>query len=188
MRPMTLSLPSRNPKKSSTTALASAKPAAIKAIFAIKGANAASKSVSAPVNSFDQSAPSPSSLKKSPTGPNASLIQSSSRFPAFHTRSKAVPIPSMILPIPSRIHSLFSEIQPLNVATSRSACGNAASAIVVAIPRIMVVIWTTCALNSDARFTVSGGMIAPTSCASALSLAMPSAPCRSSSTVSGESP
>ena len=158
------------------------------AIFAIKGANAASKSVSAPVNSFDQSAPSPSSLKKSPTGPNASLIQSSSRFPAFHTRSKAVPIPSMILPMPSRIHSLFSEIQPLNVATSRSACGNAASAIVVALPRIMVVIWTTCALNSDARFTVSGGMIAPTSCASALSLAMPSAPCRSSNTVSGESP
>ncbi|WP_302552323.1 hypothetical protein [Bilophila sp.] len=58
----------------------------------------------------------------------------------------------------------------------------------VAIPRIMAVIWVTCTLKSDARFTVSGGMIAPTSCASALSLATPSAPYRSSSTVSGESP
>lgn len=30
-------------------------------------------------------------------------------------------MPSMIFPMPSRIHSLFSEIQPLNVATSRSS-------------------------------------------------------------------
>ena len=183
---MTLSFPSRKLRNSSTIALATAKAAPINTTFAIKGAKTARSKTRAPVSSFDQSTPLLIFWKKSPTGPNASLIQSSSRFPAFHTRSKAVPIPSMILPIPSRIHSLFSEIQPLNVATSRS--GNAASAIVVAIPRIMVVIWTTCALNSDARFTVSGGMIAPTSWASALSLAMPSAPCRSSNTVSGESP